>query len=92
MDLSLFEHDAGYYEFVPGKWLPGKPPPGGFRNWGPDVVAKAVAVEFEDSDVLIATYPKTGQCAHRMCASSGCPMRTRVQSSGETAVSECSAW
>ncbi len=60
MDLSLFEYDAGYYEFVPGKWLPGKPPPGGARHWGPDIVARAVSVDFDDSDILVATFPKTG--------------------------------
>ncbi len=66
-ESPLFERDAGYYEFTPGKWLPGNPMSNGNRSFNKDVVAKAVAVEFEDSDVLIATYPKTGQWKFQFC-------------------------
>ncbi len=55
-DASLFEYDVGYREFYPGTWLPRKKPdqPTG---WHPEA---APEVDFHESDILFATYPKTG--------------------------------
>ena len=58
-DNSLFNRDVGYYEYIPGKmWLPGKLV--GRMTWTRRAVDAAINVELKDSDVMFATYPKTG--------------------------------
>ncbi len=61
-DNSLFLYDAGYYQFMPGRWLPGKLVPGGTLTTPPEGVEAAATVPIDDSDVLIPNYPKTGGC------------------------------
>ena len=62
-DTSLFDCDAGYYEFLPNNWLPGKIVPGGRFTWSQKAVNAAVNLDLKDSDVIVATYPKTGLSA-----------------------------
>ena len=62
-DNSLYDYDAGYYmyQFQEGSfWLPGKMVPNGRATWGRRAVDAAINVDLDDSDILIATYPKTG--------------------------------
>ncbi len=59
-DSSLFEHDAGYYEFLPGRWLPGRHVPGGTYSFPAEAVQAAATVLLDPSDVLVPTYMKTG--------------------------------
>ena len=59
-DTSLFDHDVGYYEFLPNNWLPGKIVPGGSFAWTQKAIDAAVNLDLKDTDVIIATYPKTG--------------------------------
>ena len=59
-DNSLYEYDAGYYRFYEENWLPGKLVPNGTFTWSQKAVDAALAVDLDDSDVLFATYPKTG--------------------------------
>ena len=59
-DASLFKYGAGYYQFLPGYWLPGKLVPGGLFTFSQKGVDSAVSVEVEDTDFLVATFPKTG--------------------------------
>ena len=58
---TLYDHDAGYYEYVPGMYLPGKFVPDGRMTWSRPAVDQALKVELKDSDVMLATYPKTGK-------------------------------
>ena len=60
-DISLFDHDPGYYEFFPNNWLPGKIVPGGSFAWTQKAIDAAVNLNLKDTDVIIATYPKTGK-------------------------------
>ena len=60
-DNSLFEHDAGYSEYVPGFWLPTKPLPNDPAQITPKAIDAALSVDLDVSDILIATYPKTGR-------------------------------
>ena len=60
-DNSLFEYDAGYYQLTKDFWLPGTMVPKGFYTCSKGAVDAAVNVELDDSDILIATYPKTGE-------------------------------
>ena len=59
-DTSLFDYDAGYYEFLPNNWLPGRIVPGGRFTWSQKAIDAAVNLDLKDSDVIVATYPKTG--------------------------------
>ena len=59
-DTSLFDYDAGYYEFLPNNWLPGGIVPGGRFTWSQKAIDAAVNLDLKDSDVIVATYPKTG--------------------------------
>ena len=59
-DASLFDYDVGYYEFLPNRWLPGRMVPGGRITWSQKAIDAAVNLDLKDSDVIIATYPKTG--------------------------------
>ena len=59
-DTSLFDYDAGYYEFLPNNWLPGRIVPGGRFTWSQKAIDTAVNLDLKDSDVIVATYPKTG--------------------------------
>ena len=57
----LFDYDPGYYEVIKDVWLPGKltgPKP--FGTWTRKAVDAAVNMDLDDSDVLLASYPKTG--------------------------------
>ena len=61
-EKSLYEFDAGYFEYIPGLWLPGKTIPGSkFGCMSKKAVDAAINVELDDSDVLLGTYPKTGK-------------------------------
>ena len=60
-DTSLFDYDGGYYEFLPNNWLPGRLVPGGRFTWSQKAIDTAVNLDLKDSDVIIATYPKTGE-------------------------------
>ncbi len=60
-DNSLFQYDAGYYQYMPGRWLPGKLVPGiGDYTFSRRAVDAAVALEMHDSDVLVDSFMKTG--------------------------------
>ena len=53
-DKSLFEEDPKIYEYRPGFW--------GFEDAFPRAAIDAARVaEFRDSDILTATFPKTGK-------------------------------
>ena len=60
-DTSLFDHDPEYYEFLPNNWLPGKIIPGSSSAWPQKAIDAAVTMDLKDTDVIIATYPKTGK-------------------------------
>ena len=60
-DTSLFDYDPGFYEVVPHKWMAGKFVPGGGFTWSRKAVDAALKLDLKDSDVIIATYPKTGK-------------------------------
>ncbi len=60
-DNSLFKYDAGYYEFLPGKWLPGKLVPGAYVTYTQKAIDAMGSIHVDDSDFLVAIYPKTGQ-------------------------------
>ena len=62
-DTSLFDHDAGYYEYLPNFWLPGRIVPGSTFTWSRKAVDAAINLDLKDSDVISATYPKSGLCA-----------------------------
>ena len=54
--------DCGYYEFMPGRWLAGKLIENGYFTWSQEAVNAAVNVQLNDeSDIIVATYPKTGR-------------------------------
>ena len=64
-DSSLYDYDAGYYmyQFPEGSfWLPGKMVPNGLATWSRRAVDSAINADLDDSDILVATYPKTGLC------------------------------
>ena len=58
-DHSLFEENVGYYRNR-GIWLPGKRIENGRLTWTAKAVDAALNMDLNDSDVLFATYPKTG--------------------------------
>ena len=58
-DTSLYGYDVGFYECC-GVILPGKMLPGGVYTVSKKAVDAARDVEIDPSDVLSATYPKTG--------------------------------
>ena len=62
-EKSLYEHDVGFYHYMPRLGLPGKLIPQGYSTWSRKAVDAAVNVDLDDSDVLVATYPKTGKHA-----------------------------
>ena len=67
-DSSLYDNDAGYYLVPEGNfWLPGKLVPNGKATWSRRALDAAVNVDLNDSDILIATYPKTGQYTKYHC-------------------------
>ena len=57
----LYRYDTGYYEYIPGLILPGKMVPEGHYTCTKEAVDAAINVDIDDSDVLFATYPKTGE-------------------------------
>ena len=62
-DSLLYDYDAGYYmyQFPEGSfWLPGKMVSNGRATWSRRAVDAAINADLYDSDILIATYPKTG--------------------------------
>ena len=59
-DNSLYDIDAGYYEYLPGRWLPGTLIPDGALTWCKEAITDVCNLELNDSDVMIAAYPKTG--------------------------------
>ena len=61
-DTSLFDYDPGFYEVLPNKWMAGKFVPGAAFTWSRKAVDAAVNLDLKDSDVIIATVPKTGKC------------------------------
>ena len=57
----LLDYDCGYYEYIPGLWLPGKLLNAkSFGTLSRKAVDEAIKMELYDSDILCATYPKTG--------------------------------
>ena len=58
-DHSLFQENVGYYRNR-GIWLPGKHTENGRLTWTEKAVDAALDMDLNDSDVLFATYPKTG--------------------------------
>ena len=59
-DHSLFQENVGYYRNR-GIWLPGKRTENGRLTWTEKAVDAALNMDLNDSDVLFATYPKTGK-------------------------------
>ena len=60
-DNSLYQYDAGYYQIIEGKvWLPGKMIANGTMTISQKAVNAAMNANLDDSDVLLSTYPKTG--------------------------------
>ena len=60
-DTSLLGNDPGYYEFRPNHWLPGKIVPPQRMAWPQRAIDAAMNLELKDTDIIIATYPKTGK-------------------------------
>ena len=60
-EKSLYEHDVGFYYYMPGLGLPGQLISKGYSTWSRKAVDAAINVDLNDSDVLVATYPKTGK-------------------------------
>ena len=59
---GLFKYDAGYYEYTPGLWMCGKfTTDDAWATFNRKAVDAAVKAELRDTDVLVATYPKTGK-------------------------------
>ena len=60
-DNSFYQYYAGYYQVIEGKvWLPGKLIPNGTMTFSQKAVDAAMNANLDDSDVLLSTYPKTG--------------------------------
>ncbi len=53
-DLSLFENDPLFYEYIPGYWVSGLLFPQG-------AIDAAKVAEFKESDIFTATFAKTGK-------------------------------
>ena len=66
-DNSFYGYDVGYYEYKPGLWLTSKIPPNGLLSFSRRGVDAARNVSLDDSDVLVATYPKTGKFINEIC-------------------------
>ena len=74
-DNSLFDCDAGYFEYQPNLWLPGKLSPGNTYGYvSRKAVDAAIAADLKDSDVLFAGYMKTG-IFHKKSNSNVCKSR-----------------
>ena len=58
---EMFKYDAGYYEYTPGLWMCGKLAPSAFGTFNRHAVDAAVNAQLKDTDVMVATYPKTGR-------------------------------
>ena len=58
---EMFKYDTGYYVYLPGLWMCGRQVPGAFATFNRTAVDAAVNVELRDTDVMVATYPKTGE-------------------------------
>ena len=57
----LLDYDVQYYEYVPDLWLPSKLlNEKSFGTLDRKAVDDAVNLELHDTDILCATYPKTG--------------------------------
>ena len=57
---SMFEDDPKLYEYTDGFWM--------FSGTFPrEVIDAARVVQFKDSDILTATFPKTGKKATSSC-------------------------
>ncbi len=60
-DHTYFKHDCGYYEYMPGYWLPGKQLPDSmYGTMSRKAVDEAARVPLQDNDVIMAAYPKAG--------------------------------
>ena len=59
IDTSLYGYDVGFYECC-GMILPGKMLPDGAYTISQRAIDAARDIEIHPSDVLSATYPKTG--------------------------------
>ena len=57
---SLFDHDAGYYEYLPDIWLPGRIVPPAKLTWTRKAVDAALNLDLKDSDIMCNSYPKAG--------------------------------
>ena len=58
----LLDYDCGYYEYIPGLWLPGKLlNEKSFGTIDRKAVDDAISMDLHDTDILCATYPKTGK-------------------------------
>ena len=61
--MDLFKYDAGYYEYIPELWMCGKfTTDDAWARFSREAVDAAVSAQLWDTDVLVATYPKTGEC------------------------------
>ena len=58
---SVMRYDVGYRELVPGMWYPTKLAPGGKYTLSERSIAEATRVEMLKNDVLLLTYPKSGE-------------------------------
>ncbi len=55
-------YDAGWYEYRPGLWFPGKKATDTtFGCITPESIAAAKNLDFKPTDVLTFTFPKTGE-------------------------------
>ncbi len=58
---SVMRYDVGYRELVPGVWFPTKPMPGAWYTWSERSIAEATRVEMLESDILLVSFPKSGE-------------------------------
>ncbi len=58
---TVLKYDVGYREFLQGKWKPTKLVPGAQFTWSEQSIAEASTLDVLESDILLVTYPKSGE-------------------------------
>ncbi len=59
--VSLLKYDVRYREFLPRIPIPSQLAPGSKGTWSEQSVAEACSVDMLESDILLLTYPKSGE-------------------------------
>ncbi len=64
----VLQYDAGYYEYSPGLWLPGRlTAQDAMGTLSRRAVDAASRITLRNSDILLASYPKSGKSVVRAC-------------------------